>query len=124
MIFMEAAALLDTIKRHGKTPKWNAADASNTLIFHWEYHPNGLSQQSIRKSYNKHCANVSSFDRMIVAFSRPRNIRDSIMRSQLLDVKGSHLSEILNKLYDTGVIKRNLFKVWADAPLKNCHWAT
>jgi hypothetical protein len=51
------------------------------------------------------------FDRMIVAFSRPRNIRDSIMRSRLPDVEGSHPSEILNKLYDTGVIQRNLFEV-------------
>lgn len=111
MIFMEAAASLDTIERHGKTPKCNAANASNTLFFHWEYHPNGLSRQSIRKSYNKHCADVSGFDRMIVAFSRPRNIRDSIMRSRLPDVEGSRPSEILNKLYDTGVIQQNLFEV-------------
>jgi hypothetical protein len=111
MIFMEAAASLDTIERHGKTPKCNAANALNTLFFHWEYHPNGLSRKSIRKSYNKHCADVSSFDRMIVAFSRPRNIRDSIMRSRLPDVEGSRPSEILNKLYDTGVIQRNLFEV-------------
>jgi hypothetical protein len=83
----------------------------NTLFFHWEYHPNGLSRHSICKSYNKYCADVSGFDWMIVAFSCPQNIRDSIMRSQLPDVEGSHSSEILNKLYDTGVIQQNLFEV-------------
>jgi hypothetical protein len=90
MILMEAPASLDTIKRHGKTPKHNAADASNTLFFRWEYHPNGLSWQSICKSYNKHCANVSGFDWMIVAFSCPLNICDSIMISWLPNIKGSH----------------------------------
>jgi hypothetical protein len=111
MIFMEAAALLDTIERHGKTPKCNAANALNTLFFHWEYHPNGLSWQSICKSYNKHCADVSGFDWMIVAFSCPRNIHDSIMRSRLPDVEGSRPSEILNKLYDTGVMQQKLFEI-------------
>jgi hypothetical protein len=30
---MDAALSLDTIDRHGKTPKRNAADASNTFFF-------------------------------------------------------------------------------------------
>jgi hypothetical protein len=110
-VFMDAALSLDTIDRRGKTPKCNAANASNTLFFHWEYHPHGLSRQQVRKSYNKHCKDASGFDRMIVAFSRPRNIRDSVMKSRLPDVEDSRPSQIFYNLLDTGVIKQNLVEV-------------
>ena len=108
---MEATTVIDHIDQSRRFPNCNTADASNTLFFHWEYHPNRISQQSIRDSYNKHFADVSGFDQMIVTFSRPRNIQDSIMRMRLLDVEGSHASDIYNNLLCTGAIRRNLLKV-------------
>jgi hypothetical protein len=39
--------------------------------------------------------NNSSFDRFIVAYSRPRNIRDALIKSNLADTEGVHTSSLL-----------------------------
>lgn len=109
-IFMEAARSIDRIEQSGRIPR-NAANPTDTLFFHWEYHPRGISRQLIRNEYDRHGAAVSGFDRMIVAFSRPRNLRDALMRSRLPDVEGSQASDVFTHLLCTGAVRRNLIEV-------------
>lgn len=106
-MFEEAAARIDDIERRGgKSVSETTASPSDTLFFHWEYHPHGISRQFIRNAYKEHCEGHDGFDRMIVAYHRPKNIRDSVMRARLSDVEGSRASDVYSKLLSTGTIRQ------------------
>ena len=70
----------------------NAASHQNTLFQHGEYHPRGVSRRDIRRIYRETLGKDSGFDRFIVAYSRPRNIRDALMKSSLSDTDGVRAS--------------------------------
>jgi hypothetical protein len=82
-LFMEAAAHIDSqakAKQHGSPTTHTTSQAEpSTLYIHWEYHPHGLQRQQLRQMYNHILSSHSGFKRMIVAFSRPRNLRDLLM---------------------------------------------
>jgi hypothetical protein len=106
---MEAASSIDSIERAGRKTR-DTADPSDTLFFHWEYHPRGISRQLIRREYNERCAATSGYDRMVVAFSRPRNLRDALMKSRLPDKEGENVSDVFDNL-KAGAAGRDLTEV-------------
>ena len=52
----------------------------------------------IRRVYRETLEAVSGFDRFVVAYSRPQNLRDVLMRSKLSEPEGHRASDILAKL--------------------------
>ena len=54
----------------------NTDVSSNTLYLHWTYNPNGIQSNTIRYLYNKILQPYVPFDRMQIALSRPKNLRD------------------------------------------------
>lgn len=73
-------------------------DQRETLFFHTEYHPRDLSRRIIRELYNKHLAEYSGFKNFTVCYSRPRNIRDALIKSTLADIEGYRASDVLDEM--------------------------
>eukprot|EP00978_Attheya_sp_CCMP212_P018548 scaffold50888_cov61-Attheya_sp.AAC.1 len=63
--------------------KITQAEPKDTLFFHLEYHPRGIPRHAIRDIYKESLEPHSGFKRMVVAFSRPKNLRDALMRTQM-----------------------------------------
>jgi hypothetical protein len=100
-LFAEAAAMIDRKRTTSSIPQrrmTSHADPSNTLFLHQEYHPRGISRRMIRRVYRETLEAVSGFDRFVVAYSRPRNLRDVLMRSKLSEPAGHRASDIIANL--------------------------
>ena len=56
----------------------------NTLFLHIDYHPHGIQQKHIRLLYNRHLRGnlPDSFENIIVAVSRPQNIRNACVSNK------------------------------------------
>jgi hypothetical protein len=65
-LFLEVALTLSR-----QPTQQNGVDSRNTLFFHWEYHPHGISRQAIRQAYTETCERHGGlgFDRFVVAYS-------------------------------------------------------
>ena len=90
-----------------KTPPLHASSSTRhkqndepmpTLYFHMEYHPRGISRRQIQGIYNNTIGTTGLFKRQIVAFSRPRNLRDLLSPSALPDMDGNNPSDYLEIL--------------------------
>lgn len=68
--------------------------ATTTLYIHWEYHPRGVSRRDIRHIYNTTLSHPSGHSRMIVAYRRPRNLRDLLMPTSMREPPGRQASLI------------------------------
>ena len=64
------------------------------LIIHNTYHPRGLQQQDIRKIFNKTLGQVIK-NPIIIAQSRPRNLKNRLCRSKLSLLPGCNPSDFL-----------------------------
>jgi hypothetical protein len=73
---------------------------THTLFLHQEYHPKDILRRMIRRVYRKKLEVVGGFDRFVVAYSRPRNLRDTLMRTELSDPEGHRASNILANLLE------------------------
>jgi hypothetical protein len=72
-----------------------AVEPQDALFQHGEYHPRGVPRRDIRRIYKETLGNDSDFDRFVVAYSRPRNIRDALIKSTLSDTEGVRASSFL-----------------------------
>ena len=95
-IFIEASVYLQTKLGGRKTPRWlktttnnnnNSADPDaekqHELYLHIQYHPRGIQHGELQHAYNDSLAETNIFDRQIIAYSRPRNLRNNLMLSNL-----------------------------------------
>ena len=73
-------------------------NGSNTLYLHTEYHPRDLSRFIIRQLYEKHLKDVCGFEKFLICYSRPKNLRDSLIYTRLKDIDGSRASDILKTI--------------------------
>jgi len=71
---------------------------NNTLYIHWGYHPHGLQWTVIRKIYNDTLSQSVDYDKMQVAISRPRNLRDTLTRTELSLPNDLNLNKIIEHL--------------------------
>jgi hypothetical protein len=76
-LISEAAASLNY---HSKTSRNND---SNTFYSHWPCHPNGIQRQTIRHLYDNILKGHILFDKMQVAISRPKNLKDFLTCTKL-----------------------------------------
>ena len=101
-LFLAAATAIDrNSKRKRREPssqESNEVTNSNTVFFHWEYHPRGIPRQAIRDAYNETVSEFFGDLRLIVAFHRGPNLRDTLTRTQLLEEEGSRASDIFKTL--------------------------
>jgi hypothetical protein len=75
---MQAAVRID----QGPLNMTNNTD-SKTLYIHWPFRPNGLWQREIQQIYNTTLQPCLDYDRMQIAISRPKNLRDILTHSAL-----------------------------------------
>ena len=88
-LFLQAANHLDLKTRHPSTKT-----DTDALFLAWPYHPRGIPRQELRAIYDRTLAGHSGFDRLIIAYRRPKNLRDALMRTQLNEPAGSRVSEL------------------------------
>ena len=66
------------------------------LFLHLEYHPNGMPRSEIRQIYNSACGELLEsrlgIKQMTVAYSRPKNVRDVLVRAKLHQAPGREAS--------------------------------
>jgi hypothetical protein len=77
---MEAAK---NVRNANMTCAWLQAKP-NTLYLRWTYHPYGLQQKDIRRIFDKTLKPaLDCYDKMQIAVSRPKNLRDILTRAAL-----------------------------------------
>ena len=81
-LFLEAADKIDQglCKNSHQTVK---ATTASSLFFHVQFHPRGLSRKTIRTTYTRYCEGHTNFNRLTIAYSRPPNLRDALIKSRL-----------------------------------------
>jgi hypothetical protein len=91
----------------GLLSTWNSTKMSaankRTLFLHWQYHPNGITRQTLRRLYDKTLAGKDGFDKMTICYSRPRNLREDLTKASLLEPEGEIVSDLINSLDPTGI---------------------
>jgi hypothetical protein len=80
-IFLQAADSLTN--QLSKLHRSKSNNEDNNLFIHWQFHPKGLQRQDIRQSFNSTLQSHTPFERMIIAMSRPKNLRDVLTRAAL-----------------------------------------
>jgi hypothetical protein len=56
---------------------------TNTLYIHWRYHPHGIQRSDLRSLYNETLKPILNYNKIIVAISRPKNLRDVLSKTSL-----------------------------------------
>jgi hypothetical protein len=90
-LFSAAAKRLDN---HTKTAKETRA-TNDTIYLHWTWHPRDVNRTKLRAIYNGILKERSGFTNLIVAYSRPKNLRDCLMKTQLSEPAGNRVSALL-----------------------------
>jgi hypothetical protein len=67
----------------------------NTLYIHWKYHPKGLQQLNILQLFNATLQPYIPFEKMTIAVSRPKNLRDTLTRAALKLPEDIQLSSLI-----------------------------
>jgi hypothetical protein len=70
---------------------------NRTLYIHWVHDRKDISNRDLRDLYNDTIQPHTIFDKMIVALSRPQNLRDMLTRSRLALPEGLNLRDIINQ---------------------------
>jgi hypothetical protein len=99
-IFQQAAATLVLNLR--STP--DIEPDPSTLFIHWEYHPNGIQRKDIRSIYNNILAPHLDYNKMTVAISRPKNLRDILSKSHLTTPPNITVQGLIDDLHHSGTI--------------------
>jgi hypothetical protein len=74
--------LLQAANNLDRQPINRATDTGqSTLYIHWTHHPKGPQRRDIRHIYNDTLKDILPFDRMQIALSRPKNLRDILTRA-------------------------------------------
>lgn len=114
-LFMEVATKLDSpsykSKKSRSKPSSKAPEI-NQLFFHLPYHPKGVSRRFIQQQYKLHCERPDeigesfrnykfsdgsslNIDKLTVAYSRPKNLRDLLSPSRLLEFDTCNVQQFL-----------------------------
>jgi hypothetical protein len=68
-----------------------------SLYYHAEYHPRGVNKSLIQRAFKATVDKLGIYNKMIVCYNRPKNIRDHLMPSKLPNVPGSNPSDLFNR---------------------------
>lgn len=113
--FTEAAQRIDDKASGLVRPKPKAKILpSDTAIFHQVYHPGGLTQGEIKEQFHRTCnfgerlrcntndlreneaAKHPNINRLLIARSRPMNLKDKLCPSKLYQADGQYVSQVLH----------------------------
>ena len=82
-----------------ESDRTNVSSNRDLMILHMKYHPDDIPRRKIRELYLEHCANefenFLGIRRTIVAYSRPKNLRDILKSAKLYERSGSKVSTFL-----------------------------
>jgi hypothetical protein len=107
-VFQRAnARLLESDPRKPKINATMAPDAGTdtsqkAIIFHLQHHPRGITRQQIREAYKETLEPLLKERRLLVAVSRPPNLKDRICRTMLPHNEGDNPSDYLTDGDNTG----------------------
>ena len=69
----------------------------DTLYLHWQYHPNDIPRNRLRAIYDTTCKNVIEhvldITKLVVAFSKPPNLKEAITKAKLHQASGREASK-------------------------------
>jgi hypothetical protein len=91
-LVLQATNILD---HHSSQLPVHSNNKMDSLYMHWLHHPNGLQRSDIRHSYNKILKPFLPFDKMQIAVSCPRNLRDILVKAKVTPSKKTSIKEIL-----------------------------
>jgi hypothetical protein len=97
-ILYQAALSIDAPSITTATNK--KADES-TLFIHRVFHPNGLQRTDIRKLYKQILEPVLTYNKMIVAMSRPTNLRDVLTKAAFMLPTGVDITSLIDAINQT-----------------------
>jgi hypothetical protein len=60
-----------------------AENNTDTLFIHWRYHPHGIQRSDLRSLYNETLKPILNYNKVTVAISRPKNLRDILSKTSL-----------------------------------------
>jgi hypothetical protein len=100
-LFMEAAKRFDETAKH--PPTIPAVDNADSLLnpdpaqyyFHLEYHPRGIPRKEIRTLFNNTVGKLLPTHKFTIAYSRPKNLRDALMRTRMEETAGCRATDII-----------------------------
>jgi len=92
-LIIQAAADLDN-----KTwqPNNTSSCTQNTLFIHWQHHLGGLQRTNIRKIYEATLQPHLPYKKMQIAISRPKNLRDILTKTAILNTNNINIPEIIH----------------------------
>jgi hypothetical protein len=93
-LLLQAAATLTSQKKNKKEND----NEDSTLYIHWKYHPKGLQWLNIRQLFNTTLQPYIPFDKMTIAVSRPKNLRDTLTRAALKLPEDIQLSRLIEEV--------------------------
>jgi len=89
-LLQQAALKLSNANSHGAR-----AISTNNLYIHQMFHPNGLQRTDIREAYNATLKPFLNFEKVTVAISRPRNLKDVLTKTALTAPQTLHIQRLI-----------------------------
>jgi hypothetical protein len=86
-LFNQAAMNLSTKTATPSFPNTTTQNNNDTLYLHWKYNPKGIQQNTIHRLYNELLKSHLKFTKMVIAMSRPTNLKDLLVRAALPPLK-------------------------------------
>ena len=82
----------------GTNPSQEPYISPRQLFLHTQFHPNNLSRGEIQKIYRETFgSSLDNYtDKLTVAYSRPKNLRDLVAKAKVLDVEGAEVSKFFD----------------------------
>jgi hypothetical protein len=91
-------------------PQKNLNDSSienRALYLHWQYHPHGIQRGTLRALYKDTLEACTPFQNgMVVAMSRPKNLRDLLTRTTMQELAGERASDYYAKIMSSTAHQR------------------
>jgi hypothetical protein len=94
-LLMQAAVNLDNATWQ---PSNTSSNTQNILYIHWRHHPGGLQRAEIRKIYESTLQPYLPYERMQIAMSRPKNLREILTKTALPDTENINTLEIMQDI--------------------------
>ena len=80
----------------------------DTIILHMEYHPHDIPRKIVRKIFEKNCSALSNYrcdsgeelgiKKLIIAYSRPKNLQDILSPTTLNQAEDKRVTEIMGEV--------------------------
>ena len=96
-ILRSAAATIDNIQGDRQRTQ-SKIPTEDTLYIHWQYHPLDIKKLVIHELYNSTLKGHDNFQKMLIAMSRPPNLRDILCRTNIPNLPGRNTSDILDNI--------------------------